>query len=152
MVMMTKLYHNSSGEDVTFICDEAVTGSDQIRWHTHSPQKQKPTFDESVDAGGKSENSLEPNDTKGSNSTVVSATRRFGARKIVFSPNPYFKSMFSSEIAEGRSGNVEIRVKDINAETFLKTLFFMYHDELVNPLDLIFDSEDPAEAEWSSWE
>ncbi|KAG0020244.1 hypothetical protein BGZ82_011647 [Podila clonocystis] len=57
---------------------------------------------------------------------------------------------FKHGTIKGDSGKVDIRVKDINAETFLRTLFFMYHGELEKPMDLTFDHT--AEVKWSNWE
>ncbi|KAG0349700.1 hypothetical protein BG005_010808, partial [Podila minutissima] len=78
-------------------------------------------------------------------------TERYGGHKIVVSQWPYFRTMFASEMADGRSGNTDIHVKDSNASSFQKLLFFVYHGELDCPPTEILESDDPEKAQMASW-
>ncbi|KAF9333874.1 hypothetical protein BG006_003027 [Podila minutissima] len=60
--------------------------------------------------------------------------------------------MFASQMAEGRSGNTVIHVKDSNASSFQKLPFFVYHGELDYPPTEILESGDPEKAQKASWE
>ncbi|KAF9325104.1 hypothetical protein BG006_011388 [Podila minutissima] len=83
-----------------------------------------------------------------SSGTTVSATKTFHARKIVLSQWPYFRTV----LAEGGSGKKEIRIKDVNANTFQQTLFFPYDGEFHDPPCQISESTDPVKAKKASWE
>lgn len=151
--MLHRLFHDPSGEDVTFVCDEVVTDKGQIRWRaptTMQPLSAAPA--ESADAGGSCSDALQLLSLYQSTCATVPVIRRFGACKVILSQWPYFKAMFSSEFAEGGSGKIEIRVKDINAKTFLETLLYFYEGQLHNPPDTdnIFEVGDPAKATWEA--
>lgn len=150
--MMYRLLHDARGHDVTFICDEVVTGKGQTRLHTCSPQKQQLALDDSADDEGTWDDDLKQSDLDESESPKTTATKWFGASKIVLSQWPYFGTMFSSEFAEGVSGRTEIRIKDINAKTFKEMLHFLYFGNLPNSSHEVFVSDDPAKAKEASWE
>ncbi|KAF9386239.1 hypothetical protein CPB97_003921 [Podila verticillata] len=151
-VMMHRLFHDPSGEDVTFVCDEVVTDKGQIRWRAPPTTQQPSTLGESANVGDSCYDALQRLSFDQSNYAMAPVIRRFGARKIILSQWPYFKDMFSSEFAEGGAGRIEIRVKDINAKTFLETLLYLYEGQLHNPPDAenIFEGDDPAKATWEA--
>ncbi|KAF9323932.1 hypothetical protein BG006_001000 [Podila minutissima] len=168
-IVVERLFYDSIGVDVTFVCDDILKEDSTSKVESadvakHVSKQDSILCEVASLAAGESSRQAQPAveiyGSVGSNTlttvhqkgSTMSVTHTIGAHKVVLAQWPYFRTIFSSDFVEGSSGLTPIRIKDVNAKTFKAMIYFMYVGEVESgPIEML-KSHDPAQAAEVSWE